>query len=381
MRHSMGLFALLVVVIVGAAVPASAQLGAAVGSVSIVFSAGTDKAGWEASLVLKGARSGKHLFPANGIIQPWRGEDVVGQIIFTRDDRGNYVKPADFEIAWATRACPDPKQMTPAVFCDEAGWTFVVPASCIRQGIMDTPFVLLVKVVGGKKDYVRVIFKFTYDKDPIFQQKLLWISPIDPPQPTAPVVQPKMETRESVDPVKLQEALADIRKAFEANLIDHEEYAKLLTQVLEQIGGLSIRMDRAEAWINQAIAASRGTTSQPAAPATVAPSNSVPMGETQTEQLLVKYSGRVGVVFALRPGSAAGSYRIWTNGPGRKWTAQPAVLTLQPGEEKVWSRSVGTFLAQGYTQFGVTKASANGTPGMQYPLDPNSLRVIILGGE
>lgn len=135
-----------------------------------------------------------------------------------------------------------------------------------------------------------------------------------------------------------------------------------------RINGLEARIARMEtSWTAQ---------TRPAASVAPAEQNDFAMTIAQ------KNAGKVGVVFVLRPGCPENFYRIFTRkGPDADWDPQPNVLKIVPGDGAIWTSSVASLYRKGYREFGVALEQSGLTPALGYSLDPQSLRVLVLGGE
>lgn len=151
----------LILAMLAIVVPINAQTISEHG-LGIFISVGSEKNPIEGTLVLTDD-SDQILTPNQGVIEVEQGKSILGQVFINGAKDQN-----KFEVKWSTMALVSKESLRPTEFHPAYGWTFRINPEDYTQDWGSRPLNIWVRSMGGKKDFIRAIFKITYNKSSLF---------------------------------------------------------------------------------------------------------------------------------------------------------------------------------------------------------------------
>lgn len=243
MRRHTYLVVLVVLLVVGAVMPASAGVETALG---LLVSWGTEKQQWTSRMVLHEEGTGRDLVPENGIVCPAPDKGIIGQIIFAKDMGFG---PEAFRFYWAACATPREGDWHQARYDEKFGYLFRIdPSQYGSNGVYDTPLQLQVWVKNGSKPFIRIILKFTFPKSAVAREAL-WIRPTM----LAPAI--TQAATPVADPAVVDSNFNEIRQAIGTLEKNQQVIASDTTETKSLVANISARLDRVEKWAEAATGA------------------------------------------------------------------------------------------------------------------------------
>lgn len=111
---------------------------------------------------------GQVLSPRDGVVEIEQGKKLLGQVLIEGADSSQ-----TYDVQWTNLALVGKDNMGTTHFDPSLGWQFSY------QPINGTsPLNIVLVNKRGKSDYIRVIFKITYDSDPVKSYGQLWVKVI-----------------------------------------------------------------------------------------------------------------------------------------------------------------------------------------------------------
>lgn len=193
----------------------------------ILLSAGNETNPIDGMLVLQD-QYGKVLSPYNGVVEIPEGEEIRAQVFISgAENRDRY------KVFWGTDTLENPNSLYEADFDSQFGWNFLIsPERLAQPNEMGRPLHLKIIDRKGKKDFIRVIFKITYNMKSGASSNMLFLKSVK-----------RVQESVSAEPIKVIDPTVAI-EALKANSQKTADY----------VNELEGRVSTLESWAAEASA-------------------------------------------------------------------------------------------------------------------------------